>query len=95
MSGPLVVAAGLVVIDAAHLERRLENVVERVLARARSSQPSEWLDAKAVGALFGIHARSVRKLRGLPSHKFGEKLLRYRRDEVLAWANDQGRKVCR
>ena len=74
--------------------RTLVREAVRAELRAATAEPAaEWLDAAAVGAMFGVHPRSVRKLRGLPSHRFGTKLLRYRRDEVLAWANDQGRKV--
>lgn len=90
------VAPSLVVMDAADLERRLEAAVERALARARASEPSDWLDADGVASMLGIHKRSVQKLAtrsGLPAHRFGAKLLRYRRAEVLAWAEEQGRRA--
>ena len=73
---------------------QLVAIVKRVLLEvlAKNVEPSDWIDATAVGALLSVHPRSVRKMR-IPSHRFGKKLLRYRRSEVLAWADEQGRKV--
>lgn len=59
---------------------------------ASGSVASEWLDAKAVATMLGVHPRSVQKMharQGLPAHKVGEKLLRYRRDEVERWIRDR------
>ena len=90
MSAPV---SPVIVTTPDELRAIVRAAVDEAMYSARRTPPAEWLDAVAVGAMFGVHARSVRKLRGLPSHRFGAKLLRYRRDEVLAWAESQGRRV--
>ena len=74
---------------------QIGSIVRRVLLEvlAKGEATSDWIDAKAVGAMLNVHPRSVRKLRGLPHHRFGAKLLRYRRAEVQQWAETQGRAV--
>ncbi len=72
------------------LRGELRALVVEAVAEAMKTAPTdaEWLDAPAVAEILCIAPRSVQKLArrsGLPSHRLGPKLLRYRRSEVLAW----------
>jgi excisionase family DNA binding protein len=82
----------IVVVSPADLERIVRAAVRAELDGARNQPASEWLDAVGVGALLGVHPRSVQKMvkhQGLPAHRLGPKLLRYRRDEVDRWVRDR------
>lgn len=77
----------------AMLARAAEAGAKRVLEE-RVEPPSEWLDMHGVAKLLGIQPRSVAKYvkrSGLPAHRVGIRLLRYRRDEVMAWYEKRGR----
>jgi excisionase family DNA binding protein len=68
----------------------LRSVIAEAIAEALATKSThgEWLDSKSAAKLIGCAPRSVQKFArrsGLPSHRIGEKLLRYRRSEVLAW----------
>ena len=83
--------ATVVVVSPAELERIVRAAVRAELDATRNEPASEWLDATGVAALLGVHPRSVQKMvrqRGLPAHRLGPKLLRYRRDEVDRWVRD-------
>jgi excisionase family DNA binding protein len=63
-------------------------VREEIGAALGGGAAPEWLDAQGVAAVLSINARSVQKLvtrDGLPAHRVGAKLLRFRRDQVDAW----------
>ncbi len=82
----------IVVVSLTDLRALIAAAVEAAIAR-RADEPSEWLDAEGVAALLGVHARTVQKLvkrSGLPAHRLGAKLYRYRRTEVLAWIATRG-----
>lgn len=81
----------IVVVSPAELERIVRAAVRAELDATRNEPLSEWLDATGVAALLGVHPRSVQKMvkhQGLPAHRLGPKLLRYRRDEVDRWVGD-------
>lgn len=67
-----------------------EAVREELAARDGEAHapPPEWIDAKGAAQLLGVGERTVRKLASngkLPASKVGEKLLRFRRADVVAY----------
>ncbi len=86
----------VVVIEAEELRAMIRAEVRAALAERRAGDPDPWLDANAVAELLGVHPRTVAKLssrEGLPAHRIGAKLLRYRRAEVFAWLEERSRKA--
>jgi excisionase family DNA binding protein len=86
----------IIVTTQGALRALVREEIDAALLRAKGSEAADWLDAQGVAKLLGIHARSVQKLAsrsGLPAHRFGAKLLRYRRSEVERWAEERGRTV--
>lgn len=70
------------------LQRLIRSEVERAVGARR--EPAEWLSAADVAAIVGLHPRSVRRLRGLPQHRLGAKLIRYLRSDLDAWLEQRG-----
>lgn len=87
--------SGVVVIDPDDLAELIEGAVSRALAASRaSSEPvAEWLDARGVAEMLGVHPRSVAQYvrRGLPCRRLGPKTVRYERAAVVAWIERKGR----
>lgn len=85
----------IVQITTDELAALVREAVDAALAarHAANERPAaEWLDARAVAALLDVHVRSVQKMvrdQGLPAHRLGPKLLRYRRDEVERWIRER------
>jgi excisionase family DNA binding protein len=77
------------VLDAA-LEAVVERCLERVLRRhfERPATDADWTDGKTIAAWLGVKPRSITKMithQGLPAHRVGAKLWRFRRSEVEQW----------
>lgn len=91
-------AVRVVSLSAEELEAMLARAAEagarRALEERPANEPSEWLDANGVAELLHVKPRSVQKYikrSGLPAHRVGLRLLRYKRDEVMAWLETRGR----
>ena len=84
-----------VILSRAELDELLEGAAERAVRKVLDERgpETEWLDATAVAKMLNIHPRSVQKhtkRSGLPVHKVGLRLFRYRRAEVEAWMVRRG-----
>lgn len=78
----------------AMLARAAEAGARAVLDQRPVEEPNEWLDAHGVAELLHVKPRSVQKYikrSGLPVHRVGLRLLRYKRGEVMAWLETRGR----
>ena len=87
-------AETMAVLTVAELDELLERAAERGARKvleervSGAANDSEWLDASDVGKLLNVNPRSVQKYvrrNGLPVHRIGERLFRYRRAEVEEW----------
>lgn len=86
--------ARVVVVDVDVLRELVRDEVTRALREHAPANDAsvEYLTADGVGKLLDVHPRTVAKMvarDGLPAHRFGSKLLRFRRCEILAWLEDQ------
>jgi excisionase family DNA binding protein len=74
----------------AHLERRIETIIARLLqerlpAEIKRAQTTPWLDTKQAAAYLGITENALRlRVRELlvPAHRDGAGRLRFHRDEL-------------
>lgn len=86
-------ASKVVVVDVEVLRSIVrEELVRAMQARTPANEAPEYLTSADVAELLGVHARTIAKMvarDGLPAHRFGSKLLRFKRSEVVAWLEAQ------
>lgn len=79
----------VVVVEGEELRALIRAELRAALAEylARPEQSAEWLDAKAVATMLGVHTRTVAKLaesKKLPATRIG-RLWRFRPEDVTAF----------
>lgn len=87
-------ASRVVVVDVEALRALVREEIARGLREHMPANDggSEYLSSVEVGRLLGVHPRTIAKMvsrDGLPAHRFGAKLLRFKRSEVVAWLEAQ------